>query len=41
MTKRTFFFVVATAALLVLAAIAVGAHGDGTIHDWFLKIHGH
>jgi hypothetical protein len=41
MTKRTLIIVVAAAAALIGAAIALRAHGGGTLTSWIQHIHGH
>lgn len=41
MTRRTLTIVVVTAALLVLAAIAIRGQGGGAFGDWFQRLHGH
>jgi hypothetical protein len=41
MTKRTIVIVIAAAALLVLSAIVLRGHGDGSLTAWFQRLHGH
>jgi hypothetical protein len=41
MTKRTIVVVIAAAALLVLSAIVLRGHGEGSFAAWFQRIHGH
>ena len=41
MTRGTLAIVVVTAALLVLAAIAIRGQGGGPLADWFQRMHGH
>ena len=41
MTRQTLTIVVLTAALLVLAAIALRGQGGGAFADWFQRLHGH
>ena len=41
MTRRTLTIAVVTAALLVLAAIAIRGQGGAAFGDWFQRLHGH
>jgi len=41
MTKRTLIIVVLAAAALIGGAIALRAHGGGTLTGWFQHLHGH
>jgi hypothetical protein len=40
-TTRTIVIVVVAAALLVFAAIVLRGQGDGTLSNWFQRMHGH
>ncbi len=40
MSRRTLTIIVVTAALLVLAAIALRGQGGGAFVDWFQRLHG-